>query len=163
MPEPIERRDGSDLVIAQMLLTLAGIVAVLPALLVAVALAITIDRRGWRRWPMLLAGSAATAAAVALGADDTYLAVGRDLWAAAKHGATFSWTHLLGLAPLGLTAGVALGPVVQVAANHHNEHEDTRHHRQQSVGRRARVQAERRIRRPIEVAPPDRWSSDTTR
>jgi hypothetical protein len=154
--EPPERREELDLVVAQAVLIAAAIAVTGPALLVAVPLAMVIDRRGWRRWPALLAGAAVTTGAVAAGAWNTYLATVAEIWRAARHDAAFPWTHALGLAPLAITAGVVLGPVLQIAVHHRNEHEATRHHRSLTGARRGRVQAERRMRTLKPPTPPDR-------
>lgn len=154
--EPPERREELDLVVAQALLVVAGIAATGPALVIAVPLAMIIDRRGWRRWPALLAGAALTAGAVAAGAWETYVATAEEIWRAARHDAAFPWAHAFGLAPLALAAGIALGPVLQIATHHRNEHEATRHQRSVSAARRARVQAERRMRTLVPPTPPDR-------
>lgn len=154
--EPPDRREELDLVVAQALLIVASIAVTGPALLIAVPLAMVIDRRGWRRWPALLTGAAVTAGAVAAGAWDTYLATVAEIWRAARHDGAFPWTHAFGLVPLAITAGVALGPVLQIAVHHRNEHEATRHDRSVSATRRARVQAERRMRTLVPPTPPDR-------
>lgn len=154
--EPPERREELDLVVAQAVLIVAAIAATGPALVIAVPLAMVIDRRGWRRWPALLAGAALTAGAVAAGAWDTYVATAEEIWRAARHDAAFPWTHAFGLAPLALATGIALGPVLQIATHHRNEHEATRHHRNVSAAWRARVQAERRMRTLVPPTPPDR-------
>lgn len=159
MPEPprAERADeGLDLIVAQIALMLAAIGVTGPALVTAVPLAIAIDLRGWRRWPAFVAGAAASGAAIALGAWDAYWATWAHVWNTVRHDAALQITNLLGLAPLGATAGVALGPVLQIAAHHRNEHETTRHHRDVSRARRARVQVERTIHRTTMPAPPDR-------
>jgi hypothetical protein len=151
-----DRREEPDLVVAQAMLVAAGIALAGPALLVAVPLAMVIDRRGWRRWPALLAGTAVTSGAVLAGAWNTYLATVADIWRAARHDSALPWTHALGLAPLALAVGVALGPILQIAVHHRNEQEVTRHHRRLSGARRTRVQAERRMRTLKPPAPPDR-------
>lgn len=118
MREPPERRDGLDLVVAQTLLVAAAALITAPALVIAVPLALAIDRRGWRRWPALVLGSGLTAGAVAAGALDAYLATLHQGWLTVRHGSTFPWTQTLGLVPLALTAGIALGPVLQAATHH---------------------------------------------
>lgn len=60
------------------------------------------------------------------------------------------------VADLALPAGIALGPVLQAAAHHCNEHEATRHQREVGAARRARVQAERRMGRLVLPTPADR-------
>ena len=156
MREPPERRDGLDLVVAQTLLVAAAALVTAPALVIAVPLALVIDRRGWRRWPALVIGGALTAGAVAAGALDAYLATWRHAWLTVRHGSTFPWTDAFGLVPLALPAGIALGPVLQAAIHHCNEHEATRHQREVSAARRARVQAGRRMGRVVMPAPADR-------
>lgn len=81
--EPPDRREEIDLVVAQAVLIAAAIAVTGPALRVAVPLAMAIDRRGWRRWPVLLAGAAVTTGAVAAGAWNTYLATIAEIWRAA--------------------------------------------------------------------------------
>ncbi len=158
MPEPTQtQRDQLDLVVAQALVVVAAFVACGPALIVAVPLALAIDRRAWRRWPATLVGGALVGTAVALGAWSSYCATWAHVWNATVRDATrFDPLRLLGLAPLGLTAGVLLGPVLQVAVHHRNEHEDTRHHREVSARRRTRAQAERSIAHLDLPTPPDR-------
>jgi DNA polymerase III delta prime subunit len=158
MPEPTQtQRDQLDLVVAQALLVVAALLACGPALVVAVPLALAIDRLAWRRWPATLAGGALVGTAVALGAWGAYWATWAHVWnATVRDASAFDPERLLGLAPLGLSAGVLLGPVLQVAVHHRNEHEATRHHREVSARRRTRVQAERAMARLDLPAPEDR-------
>lgn len=156
MREPPERRDDLDLVVAQTLLIAAAALVTAPALVIAVPLALAIDRRGWRRWPALVIGGALTAGAVAAGALDAYLSMWHQAWVTVRHGSAFPWTDAFGLVPLALPAGIALGPVLQAAIHHCNEHEATRHQREVSAARRARVQAGRLMGRLVMPAPADR-------
>lgn len=145
-PRRVEREGlGLDLIVAQAVLVAAVIVVSAPALILGVPLAVTIDRRGWRRWPALLVGTGLVATAVALGAWDTYRTTWAHAWEAVRDDGSFHSSHLLGQAPFGLAAGVLLGPVLQIAIHHRNEHETTRHHREVSDARRARIQGERSI------------------
>lgn len=158
MPEPVRPErgdDGLDFLLAQLLIVLAVVVVTGPALVVAAPLAFAIDARGWRRWPALTGGAALCAGAVALGAWEAYWETWEHVWQAVRFHRLFRPADLLGLVPLGLTAGVGLGPILQIAVRHRNEHETTRHHREVSEARRARVQVERAIGRPM-PAPPDR-------
>ncbi len=128
----------------------------LPALVVAVPLAIATDRYGWRRWPTFIAGGVATALVVLLGGWDVYTATWAGVWNHFRNDAPMYWRNLLGLVPLGLTAGVVGGPVLQVFVHHRNEHEATRHFREVSVKRRTRAQAQRRVERVEWPHPADR-------
>lgn len=58
--------------LAQVALAAVVILVTAPALVVAVPLAIAIDRRGWRRWPALLGDAGVVALAVALDGGDAY-------------------------------------------------------------------------------------------
>jgi hypothetical protein len=149
-------RDQLDLVVAQGLLVLAVVVFTGPSLLIGAPLAIAIDRRGWRRWPTLLAGALLVSVAVAAGAWDTYVATWAHVWQAIRNDVAIRQFDLLGLVPFAAASGVALGPVLQIAVHHRNEHEATRHHREVSATRRARAQAERRMTRFDLPAPNDR-------
>jgi DNA polymerase III delta prime subunit len=144
LPETTQaERDELDLVVAQILLVAAAVVLAGPPLVIGAPLAVTIDRRGWRRWPILLIGSALLAMGVAAGAWETYVATWGSIWEAIHDDVTFRPLDLLGLVPFAVAAGVALGPVLQIGVHHRNEHEATRHHREVSDTRRARAQAER--------------------
>lgn len=158
MPEPTQtQRDQLDLVVAPALIVVAALLAWGPALIVAVALALAIDRRAWRRWPATLAGGALVGAAVALGGWSSYWATWVHVWnATVRDASEFDPERLLGLAPLGLTAGILLGPALQIAVHHRNEHEATRHHREVSARRRAQMQAERAMAHLDLPAPQDR-------
>lgn len=156
MREPTDQRDELDLLVAQVLLAAAVTVIVGPALVIAVPLAFTIDQRGWRRWPWFLGGAGATAGVVALGGWDAYWATWADVWRTIRHGSSLDPVALLGFLPLAGAAGVALGPVLQIGVRHRNEHEATRHHREVSDARRARVQVARAMTRLQLPAPPDR-------
>lgn len=147
MHEPGEHRDELDLVVAQVLLAAAAIVICGPALVVGVPLAVAIDQRGWRRWPSFVAGAALTAAVIALGAWDSYWATWAVVWQRIRHGTSLDVAALAGVLPLGLAAGVALGPLLQIGVRHRNEHESTRHHREVSNARRTRVQVARAMER----------------
>jgi len=149
-------RDELDLVITQMLLVAAGIILAGPPLAIGGPLAIAIDRRGWRRWPTLLAGAGLVGIAVTVGAWDTYVATWASIWHTVHDGAVFHPLDLLGLVPFAVAAGIALGPILQVVVHHRNEHEATRHHREVSDTRRARAQAERRMGRFDLPTPADR-------
>lgn len=155
-PNDGRTESGLDLAIAQALLVLAAIMVSAPALLIAGPLAVAIDRNGWRRWPTLLVGGVLVAGAVALGAWDAYWATWVHIWETARHEASLDKQQLLGLVPLALTAGIALGPGLQIALHHRNEHEATRHHRSVSDARRAHAQAERAMARIELPAPSDR-------
>lgn len=156
VPEPTDQRDELDLLVTQLVLAAAAAVILGPALLIAAPLAVVIDQGGRRRWPWFLAGIAATAGVVALGAWEAYWATWSSIWRAARHGAPLDGADLLGFVPLAGAAGVALGPVLQVGVRHRNEHESTRHHREVSDARRARVQVARAMTRLALPAPPGR-------
>ncbi len=151
-----EQEQDLVLVVVQGLLVAAFITVCLPALVVAVPLAIAIDRYGWRRWPTFIAGGAATALVVLLGGWDVYTATWAGVWNHFRNDAPIDWRDLLGLVPLGLTAGVVGGPVLQVVLHHRNEHEATRHFREVSVKRRARAQAKRRVAKVEWPQPADK-------
>jgi hypothetical protein len=157
VPETTQaERDELDLLVTQMLLVVAAIVLAGPPLVIGGPLAMTIDRRGWRRWPTLVAGAALVGIAVAAGAWDTYVATWASIWHTVRDDMPFRRLDLLGLVPFAVAAGVALGPVLQIVVHHRNEHEATRHHREVSDTRRARAQAERRMGRFDLPAPADR-------
>jgi conjugal transfer pilus assembly protein TraD len=157
VPESTQvERDELDLFVAQMLLVVAAVVLAGPALAIGGPLAIAIDRRGWRRWPTLLTGAVLVGLGVAAGAWDTYVATWAAIWHTVHDGAAFHRLDLLGLVPIAVAAGIALGPVLQMVVHHRNEHEGTRHHREVSDTRRARAQEERRLGRFDLPAPADR-------
>lgn len=157
MPETSQaERNDLDLVVAQILILVVAVVLAGPPLMIGGPLAMAIDRRGWRRWPTLVAGAALVGLAVATGAWDTYVATWTSIWRSVHDGVAFHRLDLLGLVPFAVAAGVALGPVLQIAVHHRNEHEATRHHREVSDTRRARAQAERRMGRFDLPAPNDR-------
>lgn len=131
------------------LLVMASVVAVTPGAVTAVTLAWCIDRRGWRRWPALLAGLAATAVVAVLGG-----------WAAAGHAvalaasparaAAFPVDALGWLAGLEAAAGIAAAPVLLAVAEHRDD-AATRPYR-----RRIATHAERFATRDDWPTPPDR-------
>jgi len=127
-----------------------------PALIIAVPLALLIDDRGWRRWPASLIGGAAAAIVVLLGGWDAYRVTWAHLWNHIRFHRPINWWNLVGLAPLGLTAGIAGGPLLHFLFHTRNEHESTRHHRELSDRRRARTQVERTITRLEWPQPADR-------
>lgn len=133
--------------VAQAFAVILAVVVTAPALVIAVPLAALIDHRGWRRWPAFVVGGSAAALTVFLGGWDSYRWTVLAVFNAVRHHAPLPLTHLLGLAPLGITGGIALGPVLQVATHYRNEHEATRHHRELSEARRARTQAKRSMQR----------------
>lgn len=156
MREPTDQRDELDLLVAQVLLAIAVAVTVGPALVITVPLAVAIDQRGWRRWPSFVAGAIATAAVVALGAWVAYWATWMEVWRSVRHGAPFDAVELFGFVPLAGASGIALAPVLQIGGRHRNEHESTRHHREVSGARRARVQVARAMNRLELPTPSDR-------
>ncbi|MBW3614419.1 MAG: hypothetical protein KY439_03805 [Actinobacteria bacterium] len=134
----------------------AAALLVLPALLIAAPLALLIEGRGWRRWPALAAGAAATALAVRLGAWEAYVATLTAIGRAVRGTEDLRLIELLGLGPLAVPAGVTAGPILDVLWTHRNEHEATRHSREVVAERRARVQADRVIARGSLPAPAGR-------
>lgn len=154
MREPTE--EELDLLVVQVILAAATIIVAGPALVIAVPLAVAIDQGGWRRWPWFLVGGVAAAGVVALGAWHAYWETWAEVWRTLRHGAPLDAAALLGFAPLAGPAGVALGPVLQIAVRHRNEHESTRHHREVSDRRRAQVQVARAMTRLVLPAPADR-------
>ncbi len=156
MREPAEQRDELDLLVAQVLLAATAVILVSPALLIGIPLAITIDQRGWRRWPSFVAGVASMIGVVALGGWAWYWATWAEVWHSIRHESPLHTSALLGFLPFAVAAGVALGPVLQIGAWYRNEHESTRHHREVSDARRARVQVARAIGRVEFPTPTDR-------
>jgi hypothetical protein len=138
------------------MLAAAALVVVAPAVVVAATLAGLIDRRGWRRWPVLLAGGAVTTLVATLGG-----------WAAARHilvliaphanrSAALRAADLMWVAGMEAAGGVAAAPILLLWVHHRDDHETTRHQRQRSRRRRAEVQAERLLIRGRWPTPPDR-------
>ena len=134
----------------------AALAVVAPAAAVATTVAWLIDRRGWRRWPALLAGVIATTLVATLGG-----------WAAARHALALLASHatrgpVLGaaevawIAVLQAAAGLGAAPLLLVVIHHRDDHETTNHQRSLSRRRRAEVQAERFLTRARWPTPPDR-------
>src|SRR5947209_2263612 len=140
---PAERRTepGIDLVLAHAGLVIVGILLTFPALVVAIPLALLVDQRGWRRWPALVGGGAATAASIAVGAWSSYTGVWAELWNHIRFHQTMHWLDLFGLVPLAVPAGLAAGGLLPALFHNRNEHEVTRHHRELSTRRHSRAQA----------------------
>ncbi|HMC70215.1 MAG TPA: hypothetical protein VKJ07_13755, partial [Mycobacteriales bacterium] len=157
MPEPTTRQEpGLDMVVAQFLLVALVVVLVSPALIVAVPLALLIDERGWRRWPAFLVGGVAVAIVVLFGGWDAYRLTWAHVWNHVRFHQPINWWNLLGLAPIGLTAGVVGGPLLHFLFHTRNEHEVTRHHRELSDRRRVHTQVGRTITRLEWPQPSDR-------
>jgi conjugal transfer pilus assembly protein TraD len=137
-------------------LAAAALAVVAPAAAAATTVAWLIDRRGWRRWPALLAGAVATTLVATLGG-----------WAAARHalallasrasrGPTLGAADVVWIAALQVAAGLGAAPILLVVTHHRDDHETTSHQRQMSRRRRAEVQAERVLTRARWPTPPDR-------
>lgn len=156
-PSP-DRRPEPDLVevLAETALALLVFVVALPALLIAVPLALLIDERGWRRWPAALAGAGATLLVVVAGGWHAYVGVWAGLLDHMRFHRSFNPVDLLGLVPLAVSAGVLAGPVLPAIVHYRDEHEATRHHRELSGRRRARVQAGRQTADRRWPTPSDR-------
>ncbi len=138
--------DEIELVILAVL-AVAAVVGCLPALVVAVPLAMTIESRGWRRWPALAAGVVLTGLVVVVGGWDAYRHTVVSFWLRLRAQQPFRPIELVALAPLGLSGGILFAPLLQAFMHYRNEHEVTRHYRELSHGRRTRTQAKRTIGR----------------
>jgi hypothetical protein len=133
----------------------AALAVCLPALVVAVPLAMAIENGGWRRWPALLAGGALTGLIVLAGGWDAYQHTIVSLWAHFRFHHPFRPVELLGLVPLGGAGGILAAPLLPTIVHHRNEHEATRHYRELSAARRSRTQSQRTIGRPGSWPEPD--------
>ena len=147
--EPLDELTG-PMVVA------AALVVAAPATAVATTLAWLIDRRGWRRWPALLAGVAAATLVASLGG-----------WAAARHALSLLASHanrvpalsaadVAWIAAMQAAAGLGAAPLLLAVTHHRDDHETTSRQRRMSRRRRAEVQAERLITRARWPTPPDR-------
>ena len=128
-------------------LAVATVAVCLPALVVAVPLAMAIESQGWRRWPALAAGAALTGLVVLAGGWDAYQHTIHSLWLYLRSHHPFRPVELVAVVPLGLTGGVLAAPLLQTFLHHRNEHEATRHNRELSEARRNRTQAQRTVGR----------------
>lgn len=138
-------------------LAVAALAVCLPALIVAVPLAVAIENGGWRRWPALVVGGALTGLVVLAGGWDAYRHTVVSFWAHLRFHHPFRPIELLALVPLGAAGGVLAAPVLPAVLHHRNEHEATRHYRQLSRARRSRTQAQRTVGRPGSwLEPPGR-------
>jgi hypothetical protein len=127
--------------------SVAAVVVCLPALLVALPLAMAIESRGWRRWPALAAGAALTGLVVLLGGWEAYQHTVHSFWLHLRFHHPFRPIELVAVVPLGLTRGILAAPILQTLMHHRNEHEATRHYRELSEARRGRTQAQRTVGR----------------
>jgi hypothetical protein len=151
---PSPRADPID-GLAGPMLAAAALAVIAPAAATATTLAWLIDRRGWRRWPALLAGMGVTALVVTLGG-----------WAAARHALSLltsranrealAATEVTWIAILQAAVGIAVAPLLLVVTHHRDEHETTRHGRRMSRRRRSETQAERFVTRARWPTPPER-------
>jgi hypothetical protein len=154
-PQPADRGlDEVELVVLAAL-AVAAVVVCLPALVVAVPLAMTIEGRGWRRWPALAAGAALIGLVVVVGGWDAYRHTVVSFWLHLRSHQPFRPVELVALAPLGVAGGIVAGPLLQVVMHHRNEHEVTRHYRDLSQARRTGTQARRTITRTTAWPEPD--------
>src|SRR5712692_9179736 len=110
-------------------LAVATVAVCLPALVVAVPLAMAIESRGWRRWPALAAGAALTGLVVLAGGWDAYQHTVHSLWLHLRFHHPFRPPELVALTPIGVAGGILAAPVLQTFLHHRNEHEATRHYR----------------------------------
>ena len=134
----------------------AGLAVCLPALIVAVPLAIAIENGGRRRWPAFVAGGALTGVVVLAGGWDAYRHTIVSLWAHLRFDHPFHPSELLTLIPLGVAGGILAAPLLPAMLHHRNEHEATRHYRQLSQERRSRTYAHRSVGRAAWPTPEGR-------
>ena len=137
------------------ILTVAALAVCLPALVVAVPLAMAIENGGWRRWPVLVAGGALTGLVLLAGGWDAYRHTVVSIWAHLRFHHPFRPVELLALFPLGAAGGIFAAPLLPTIVHHRNEHEATRHYRELSAARRHRAQAQRSTGRPGSWPEPD--------
>jgi len=128
----------------------------LPALVVAVPLAVAIENGGWRRWPALVVGGTLTGLVVLAGGWDAYRHTIVSLWAHFRFHNPFHPVELVALLPLGVAGGILAAPLLPTFLHHRNEHEATRHHRHLSQERRTRTQAQRTVGRAAWPTPDGR-------
>lgn len=138
--------DEVELVILAVV-SVAAVVVCLPALVVALPLAMAIERRGWRRWPAVAAGVALTGLVVLLGGWGAYQHTVHSFWLHLRFHHPFRPIEFVAVVPLGLTGGILAAPILQTLMHHRNEHEATRHYRELSEARRGRTQAQRTVGR----------------
>jgi hypothetical protein len=128
--------DEVELVILAVV-SVAAVVVCLPALVVALPLAMATESRGWRRWPAVVAGAALTSLVVLAGGWDAYQHTVHSFWLHLRFDHPFRPIEFVAVVPLGLTGGLLAGPILQTLMHHRNEHEATRHYRELSEARRA--------------------------
>jgi hypothetical protein len=160
MNRPAESRPAEpDFDVLQFLilsiLTVAALAVCLPALVVAVPLAMAIENGGWRRWPVLVVGGALTGLVLLAGGWDAYRHTVVSIWAHLRFHHPFRPVELLALFPLGAAGGIFAAPLLPTIVHHRNEHEATRHYRELSAARRTRAQAQRSTGRPGSWPEPD--------
>jgi hypothetical protein len=147
-PDLLERLAGAAVAV--------GIAVVgAPTLAVAAGLALVIDRRGWRRWPVAGCGLCLAVALGVAGGAHAYFALAGALVAITTGRPAGSPPFALGIG-FAAAVGVALAPAVPTIVHHRDEHEETRHARQVSGRRRAAAGAARRVRRRRWPTPPGR-------
>ena len=134
----------------------AALAVCLPALMVAVPLAMAIESGGWRRWPAFVAGGALTGLVVLAGGWDAYRHTIVSFWVHLRFHQPFRPVELLALVPLGAAGGILAAPLLQTFVHHRNEHVATRHYRELSHERRTRTQAQRIVGRPAWPNPDGR-------
>jgi hypothetical protein len=152
---PSPRADPID-GLAGPLIAAVALVVVAPAAATATTLAWLIDRRGWRRWPALLAGMGVTAVIATLGGAAAARHALLLLASRANPPAALTAMEVGWIAALQVAAGIAVAPVLLAVTHHRDEHETTRHGRGMSRRRRAETQAERFVARARWPTPPDR-------
>jgi conjugal transfer pilus assembly protein TraD len=133
-----------------------ALAVVAPATAVATTLAWLIDRRGWRRWPALLAGVAAATLVASLGGG---AAVRHALSLLASHAnrvRALSAADVAWIVAMQAAAGLGAAPLLLAVTHHRDDHETTSRQRRRSRRRRAEVQAERLLTRARWPTPPDR-------
>ena len=161
MNRPAETRPAeSDFDLLQFMVlsavAIAALVVCLPALVVAVPLAMAIEKGGWRRWPILVLGGALTGLVVLAGGWDAYRHTIVSLWAHVRFNHPFQPVELVPLIPLSVVAGILAAPLLPTFLHHRNEHEATRHYRHLSHERRTRAQAQRTVGRAAWPTPDGR-------
>jgi conjugal transfer pilus assembly protein TraD len=152
---PSPRADAIDGLAGPMLAAVA-LVVVAPAAATGTTLAWLIDRRGWRRWPALLAGMGVTAVIATLGGGAAARHALSLLASRANPPAALTAMEVGWIAALQVAVGIAVAPLLLVVIHHRDEHETTRHGRWMSRRRRAETQAERFVARARWPTPPDR-------
>jgi hypothetical protein len=152
---PAPRADLVDQVAGPVLAT-AVLVVLAPAALTATTVAWLIDRRGWRRWPALLAGVVATTLVWCAGGGAALRHALTVLGAVGHQAGTLGARDVAGCAALQVGAGLAAAPGLTTVLHHRDDQAATRHHLERSRARRTAVQARRLVATVAWPTPPDR-------